>query len=947
MGWVDIMSLLIRKTKGLFQLLLGCVSCVFTLTVLANPSLNNIGAGNVTITQTPNTTTIEQSSSRAILNWNNFNIAKGQRTSFYQPFGGVALNRINANQGASQIYGTLTATGQIILVNSAGIYFGPSSYVNVGGMIATTSDISNKNFLGGNYIFQSTVTNPGSIVNEGTIIAANHGLVALVGSDVTNNGLIKANLGQVLLASGNDYTMSFDGNNLINFTIGKASANSNVTNNGRLIADGGQIEVTAAAAQGTLDNIINMNGVAEAKSIGEQNGDIIISGDPKGGIVSVAANINASGKQKGQTGGTVNITGNDVLLTSPTVIDVSGDVGGGNVNIGGDEHGAGSLANANATVMMPGATILANAIDSGNGGNVVLWSEDATKAYGNIFAEGGALGGNGGNLETSSHNYLDVNGIDVNLSAAKGATGNWLLDPADLTICQSCTNTANFSGDIYSPGSGSSMLLSSVLENELGTGANITIETSASGTGGNGDINVDTGIEWSNGVMTLSAYRNINIASGVTLYGSGADAGLALIANNAGAFDLNSSNIGTVLNYGSIDTSGPVTIAYNPASYASPGAPAGTSFANSGAGAVTAYMLVNNPSEFEDINSYSSSNFALSQNINAAGIGQIGNFSGNFDGLDHSISNFSLSEPFGEYVALFGTVSGNVSNINVLNANINGAYYAGALIGNLTNTGSVTNAYATGTVTIGSNGNGGVGGLVGSNSGGTISDSGSAVNITTDSGDATSDVGGLAGQNAGTITSSYSTGNVNGGFSYSVGGLVGFNNATINNSYSTGNVYGDAATGGFVGYNQGTINQVYSTGKVTGYSGRESGGLFGYNTNNISNSFWNTSTSGQSSSGDNPTGTLTNVTGETNLAVDSSNTAGSIYAGAGWNIGTDLSNTWVALNNQDPLLASQYSDNIVTPTQLALIGLNSTTEAASYKFRRKYNSSFICPCSRI
>jgi len=78
--------------------------------------------------------------------------------------------------------------------------------------------------------------------------------------------------------------------------------------------------------------------------------------------------------------------------------------------------------------MMPGATLIANAIKEGNGGNIVLWSESETGAYGNIIAQGGALGGNGGNVETSSHNYLDVNGLSVNLLAPNGKTGNWLLD---------------------------------------------------------------------------------------------------------------------------------------------------------------------------------------------------------------------------------------------------------------------------------------------------------------------------------------------------------------------------------------------------------------------------------------------------------------------------------------------------------------------------------------
>src|SRR5208282_294268 len=106
---------------------------------------------------------------------------KQQATHFIQPAGGIALNRISPTQGASQIYGVLTATGRIILVNAAGIYFGPSAYVNVGGLIATTADISDRNFLNGIYQFTKVPGYSGAIINEGQIIAAQHGLIALLG----------------------------------------------------------------------------------------------------------------------------------------------------------------------------------------------------------------------------------------------------------------------------------------------------------------------------------------------------------------------------------------------------------------------------------------------------------------------------------------------------------------------------------------------------------------------------------------------------------------------------------------------------------------------------------------------------------------------------------------------------------------------------------------------
>src|SRR3990167_4179426 len=110
-----------------------------------------------------------------IINWQSFNIGAQESTHFQQPAGGMALNRINPSQGVSEIYGRLTATGQIILMNPAGIYFGPSAYVNVGGLIATTMNMADQDFLQGTYRFSSSLTNyAGSIINRGKIIAANH-----------------------------------------------------------------------------------------------------------------------------------------------------------------------------------------------------------------------------------------------------------------------------------------------------------------------------------------------------------------------------------------------------------------------------------------------------------------------------------------------------------------------------------------------------------------------------------------------------------------------------------------------------------------------------------------------------------------------------------------------------------------------------------------------------
>ena len=204
------------------------------------------------------------------------------RTHLFQSaqLSSIALNRISPAQGASQIYGRLEANGRIILVNPAGIFFGAGSFVNVGGLIATTTNITDDNFKAGHFVFnQASPYANASIINQGTLVAARNGLIALVGQNVTNDGKIVANLGKVVLASGDTFTVNFSGNDMVNFALTPSgpSRGGSVRNTGSIIANGGSILVTAKQAAGVLDNVINLEGVVEAKAIYKQGGDIIIS----------------------------------------------------------------------------------------------------------------------------------------------------------------------------------------------------------------------------------------------------------------------------------------------------------------------------------------------------------------------------------------------------------------------------------------------------------------------------------------------------------------------------------------------------------------------------------------------------------------------------------------------------------------------------------------------
>ena len=125
-------------------------------------------------------------------------------------------------------------------------------------------------------------------------------------------------------------------------------------------------------------------------------------------MVNVAGTLYASGKNSGERGGAVTITGENIALNKGASIDASGAVAGGTVLVGG-----GDTPHANALWMDAAARIAANATQDGAGGKVILWSDGATRAYGNISATGNQAGG----LVETSGQYLDVAGIRVDASS--------------------------------------------------------------------------------------------------------------------------------------------------------------------------------------------------------------------------------------------------------------------------------------------------------------------------------------------------------------------------------------------------------------------------------------------------------------------------------------------------------------------------------------------------
>ena len=185
------------------------------------PSGGIVTAGSASIVATdPASTLIVQRGRNAVINWQNFSIGAGASVTFQQPdSASIALNRVTG-QGASIINGNLLANGQVWLVNGNGILFGQGSRIDVGGLIATTSDIKDADFLSGRYAFGNASGNPdAAVINQGSIKAATGGSAVLSGLRVVNEGLIQAKLGHVVLGGANAFSVAFDGDNLLRYQI--------------------------------------------------------------------------------------------------------------------------------------------------------------------------------------------------------------------------------------------------------------------------------------------------------------------------------------------------------------------------------------------------------------------------------------------------------------------------------------------------------------------------------------------------------------------------------------------------------------------------------------------------------------------------------------------------------------------------------------------------------
>lgn len=479
--------------------------------------------------------------------------------------GGSNRFRGSTNAGIEN-YGTISsASGDVVLLGNflrnAGSVSAPGGTVAFGAggdiVVDHTASGGKISVLAGGAGGATGIDNSGTISGAAAELKAHGNVYALA---IKNDGIVRASGYNF---AGGKLTLSAGSRGSI-INTGQLSARNSDGSGGRVAISGGNVQllggsVDASGAAGMNGGEVDINGSnvtigsqAEVLASGSVGGSVRITGS---GTTSLNGAVDVSGSSG--VGGTAIVEGRNVQVGNQAVIDASGDQGGGEVFVGGGFQGRdASISNAETLSVAEGSVVIADAGSSGEGGNVILWSDGNTLFEGNLSAAGVSKGGF---AEISGRQTLSVSG-DVDLSASDGAYGTLLLDPTDITI--------SALGD---PGLGGSTISNVWLSDQLDQGTNVVIST-LSGDAESGHITVGRlstqpdaaadRVEWyqddvgtPGGTLSLLATGNINFNTSVRSAGEGGInvvAGWDGVTGFTGPSDFNMADVLATMNDGDV-----------------------------------------------------------------------------------------------------------------------------------------------------------------------------------------------------------------------------------------------------------------------------------------------------------------------------------------------------------------------------------------------------------
>ncbi|HWS79298.1 MAG TPA: filamentous hemagglutinin N-terminal domain-containing protein, partial [Thermomonas sp.] len=533
-------SLRIRslRRRRLALALVGAIAMPIAAPALSQnlPGSGSVTNGTATIGQSGNDMTINQTTRGAIIDWGSFSIGTGYGVTFNQPTNGVTLNRVvgfGYGPSASIIDGALTSNGTVFLINTAGITFGGGATINVGGLIASTINMSNADFNAGlasnNFAFNAGGSTA-DVTNYANFTVAAGGTVAFLGQNVTNYGDISAPGGTVAFGAANAATITLDpfGDGLTQLTITQSAATGEGTIRNyynTTSADGGQILMRAANVDGTAS--IANTGTLRARSTASRagrieltttGGTVLVGGFPDGfepGYIDVSGGPFA--------GGSVLLSGTSVGLLGDGIdssgIDASGGAGGGTVDIRATD----------GVILYEGTTINANA-QAGPGGSIMVSAGNALAAFGSLSARGGTAGGS---IATSSGGTFDIRGLQVD-AGSNGAAGVWTLWAPNLDVV-----AGGASGTVATTALGEEVQDGDI-NYALNTGTSVTLRAGVVPSDG-GDIYFADGVDifYDDGTVPLAFRADAQGSIFGANFSIGTNAAALSMAFNADANNLN------------------------------------------------------------------------------------------------------------------------------------------------------------------------------------------------------------------------------------------------------------------------------------------------------------------------------------------------------------------------------------------------------------------------
>lgn len=793
----------------------------------ALPTGGQVTAGAAAISSTANALTVNQSSQRAAINWQSFNVGSSASVNFVQPSASsITLNRVVGNE-RSVIDGAINANGNVWLLNSSGVLFNRSAQVNVGGLVASTLDISDADFMDGRTTFE-TNGQRGSILNLGTLTAANAGHIALLGQQVANEGVINATLGTAVMAAGDKVTLNFNNNSLVGVAVDRGVLNALVENKNAVIADGGLVTLTAKGLDQVMATVVNNTGEVRAQTIQNREGKIYLLGGMEHDRIEVGGTLDASAPNGGNGG---------FIDTSAANVQIKDDVR---------------------------VTTLAT---NGQTGTWLIDPTDFTIAAGSGAPTSSSIGAStlSTNLGTTHVTLQTVNNAgtdagDIHVNAAV----SW---SANTTLTLNAFRNININADITTSGATGKL---SLLYGQGATNGVISSTTSTYNIAAGRKVNLQAGQNFDTKLGSTGTTRNWVV---ITALGSAGDESNAGATNSLQGLAESSRLAGNFVLGADISASG--TSTWNSAAGFSPiGFTSNFTGKFDGLGHTITGLTINRPADqyvglFGRLNAASVSNLTVSGSV--TGYRYVGGLAGSASG-----NAVDQIKNVGSSVAVTAQTTGGTSR------------YIGGLVG-YSNRITILNSYASGNVTDATSGAQYLGGLVGYTDGsGFLTNTYATGNVV--GGTGAQYLGGLVGYRYYTdINKSFATGNVSGGSTSNyLGGLIGADYSYTSYSsgnpvqyltrdvYARGNVSGGNNLGGLIGYSDTTyIQRAYATGQVAFATGATPtaniGGFVGKGYNgvstppwlNINQSFWDTQTSGQSSAGTMPSASLAGVTGKT------------------------------------------------------------------------------------